>query len=212
MDERVVTSPRKGGLSVYGTNVLMNMTNVIGGLPTKNSQFTAYEGAEKNSAEYVNEHLLVGNPTCAMLALLRARRKLRIRRGKNRAVCLAFGWNPSGTEPAWSVGANCGNDDVRVVAKMIHTCNNLGLDAIEIGHPLSIYMEATQRGYTNGDGGIDWGDGEKMVELAGKIARREGLGDVMANGSDATAQYFGHPELAMTCKGQGHSCSRSAPE
>ena len=44
MDERVVTSPRKGGLSVYGTNVLMNMTNVIGGLPTKNGQLTAFWG------------------------------------------------------------------------------------------------------------------------------------------------------------------------
>src|SRR5512135_53479 len=42
MDERVVTAPRKGGLSVYGTNVLMNMTNVIGGLPTKNGQLAAY--------------------------------------------------------------------------------------------------------------------------------------------------------------------------
>ena len=198
MDERVVTSPRKGGLSVYGTNVLMNMTNVIGGLPTKNSQFTAYEGAEKNSAEYVNEHILVGNPTCHACPVA-CKKEVEIKDGPYAGLRM----ESVEYEPAWSVGANCGNDDVRVVAKMIHTCNNLGLDAIEIGHPLSIYMEATQRGYTNGDGGIDWGDGEKMVELAGKIARREGLGDVMANGSDATAQYFGHPELAMTCKGQG---------
>ncbi len=42
-----------------------------------------------------------------------------------------------------------------------------------------------------------------MVELVGKIARREGIGDVMANGANATAAHFGHPELAMTCKGQG---------
>ena len=65
MDERVVTSPRKGGLSVYGTNVLMNMTNVIGGLPTKNSQLAAYgDQAELVSGEYVNANILVGNPTC----------------------------------------------------------------------------------------------------------------------------------------------------
>ncbi len=48
MDERVVTSPRKGGLSVYGTNVLTNMTNVIGAYPTKNSQFMAYGGIKPN--------------------------------------------------------------------------------------------------------------------------------------------------------------------
>ena len=62
-------------------------------------------------------------------------------------------------------------------------------------------MEASQRGYTNGDPKIEWGDGEKMVEIAGLIAYRKGLGDVMAEGTDATAKHFGHPELAMTVKG-----------
>ena len=65
MDERVVTSPRKGGLTVYGTNVLTNMTNVIGAYPTKNSQFTAYgDQAELLSGEYVKQNILVDDPTC----------------------------------------------------------------------------------------------------------------------------------------------------
>ena len=65
MDERVVTAPRKGGLSVYGTNVLMNISNNMGGLPTKNSQLTSFgEKGEKISGEYVNEHILVNDPTC----------------------------------------------------------------------------------------------------------------------------------------------------
>jgi len=198
MDERVVTSPRKGGLSVYGTNVLMNMTNVIGGLPTKNSQFTAFEGAEKVSGEYVNDNILVSNPTCHACPVA-CKKEVEIKDGPYAGLHM----ESVEYEPAWSVGANCGNDDIRVVAKMINTCNDFGLDAIEIGHPLSIYMEASEKGYTDGDGTIAWGDGEKMVELAGKIARREGLGNVMADGADATAKHFGHPELAMTCKGQG---------
>ena len=45
MDERVITAPRKGGLSVYGTNVLMNITNVIGALPTTNGQVTCFRRA-----------------------------------------------------------------------------------------------------------------------------------------------------------------------
>src|SRR5512139_3010021 len=64
MDERVVTSPRKGGLSVYGTNVLMNMTNVIGAMPTNNSQETFFPEHEKLSGEYVKQHILVDDPTC----------------------------------------------------------------------------------------------------------------------------------------------------
>jgi len=198
MDERVVTSPRKGGLSVYGTNVLMNMTNVIGGLPTKNSQLTAFDGAEKNSGEYVNDNILVNNPTCHACPVA-CKKEVEIKDGPYKGLRM----ESVEYEPAWSVGANCGNDDVRVVAKMIDTCNDMGMDAIEIGHPLSIYMEASQKGYTNGDGKIGWGDGAKMVEIAFKIARREGLGNIMAEGANATAEHFGHPELAMTCKGQG---------
>ena len=106
-------------------------------------------------------------------------------------------------EPAWSVGTNCGNDDVRVVAKMIDCANDYGFDAIEVGHPLSVWMEATEKGYANGSGPLEWGDGDKMVEAARMIAYREGFGDVLANGANATAEHFGHPELAMTVKGQG---------
>jgi aldehyde:ferredoxin oxidoreductase len=64
-------------------------------------------------------------------------------------------------------------------------------------------MEASERGYTNGSGKLNWGDGDKMVETARMIAYREGFGDVLANGANAVAAHFGHPELAMTVKGQG---------
>jgi aldehyde:ferredoxin oxidoreductase len=65
MAEENITSPRKGGLSVYGTNVLMNITSNIGGLPAMNSQLTSFGAdAEKISGEYVKEHILVDDPTC----------------------------------------------------------------------------------------------------------------------------------------------------
>jgi len=198
MDERVVTSPRKGGLSVYGTNVLMNMTNVIGGLPAKNSQFTAYEHAEKISGEYVNDNILVNNPTCHACPVA-CKKEVTIKDGPYAGLHM----ESVEYEPAWSVGANCGNDDIRVVAKMIDLCNDFGMDAIEIGHPLSVWMEATEKGFTNGSGNLGWGDGAKMVEAAEMIAMRKGFGNVMADGANATAQHFGHPELAMTAKGQG---------
>ncbi len=198
MDERVVTSPRKGGLSVYGTNVLMNMTNVIGGLPAKNSQFAGWDPAENISGEFVNDNILVGNPTCHACPVA-CKKEVEIKDGPYKGLRM----ESQEYEPSWSVGTNCGNDDARVVAKMIDTCNDMGMDAIEIGHPLSIWMEASQRGYTNGDGSIEWGDGAKMVETAMLIAKREGIGAVMAEGANATAEHFGHRELAMTVKGMG---------
>jgi aldehyde:ferredoxin oxidoreductase len=198
MDERVVTSPRKGGLSVYGTNVLMNMTNVIGGLPAKNSQFTGWEHAEKVSGEFVNDNILVDNPTCHACPVA-CKKEVEIKDGPYAGLRM----ESVEYEPAWSVGTNCGNDDIRVVAKMIDCANDYGFDAIEVGHPLSVWMEASEKGYTNGEGKLDWGDGDKMVETARLIAYREGIGDVLANGANATAEHFGHPEIAMTCKGQG---------
>jgi aldehyde:ferredoxin oxidoreductase len=198
MDERVVTSPRKGGLSVYGTNVLMNMTNVIGGLPTKNSQFTAYEDAEKISGEYVNDNLLVDNPTCHACPVA-CKKEVEVKDGPYKGLHM----ESVEYEPSWSVGANCGNNDARLVAKMIDLANDYGFDAIEIGHPLSVWMEASEKGYTNGEGKLEWGNPDGMTEAARMVAFRDGFGDVMADGADATAKHFGHPELAMTCKGQG---------
>ncbi len=194
-----ITSPRKGGLSVYGTNVLMNITNSIGALPTKNSQVTAYgEDAEKISGEYVKENLLVDDPTCHACPVA-CKKEIEVKDGPYKGLRM----ESVEYEPAWSVGANCGNNDARLVGKMIDLSNDFGLDAIEIGHPLSVWMEATEKGYTGAEGKLEWGDPDGMTNAAEMIAFRKGFGNVMADGADATAAHFGHPELAMTVKGQG---------
>ncbi|MBI5082646.1 MAG: aldehyde ferredoxin oxidoreductase, partial [Chloroflexi bacterium] len=65
MDEKNITAPRKGGLSVYGTNVLMNITSNMGALPTNNSQVTSFgDKAEHISGEHVKNNVLVDDPTC----------------------------------------------------------------------------------------------------------------------------------------------------
>jgi aldehyde:ferredoxin oxidoreductase len=194
-----ITSPRKGGLSVYGTNVLMNITSNIGALPTRNSSKTSFgEHAEKISGEYVKENLLVNDPTCHACPVA-CKKEVEIKDGPYKGLHM----ESVEYEPSWSVGANCGNDDARLVAKMIDLANDYGFDAIEVGHPLSVWMEASEKGYTNGDGKLAWGDPEGMTKAASMIARREGLGNVLAEGANATAKHFGHPELAMTAKGQG---------
>lgn len=199
MAEENITSPRKGGLSVYGTNVLMNITNSIGALPAQNSQFTSFgENAELISGEYVKENLLVNDPTCHACPVA-CKKEVEVKDGPYKGLRM----ESVEYEPCWSVGANCGNNDARLVAKMIDLANDYGFDAIEVGHPISVWMEASEKGYTNGAGTIAWGDGDAMTKAAEMIAYRKGLGDVMANGANAVAEHFGHPELAMTVKGQG---------
>jgi aldehyde:ferredoxin oxidoreductase len=63
-------------------------------------------------------------------------------------------------------------------------------------------MEATEKGYLNGDGGLQWGDWENMVGLLDKIGAREGIGDALAEGPARYAASIGHPELSMSVKGQ----------
>jgi aldehyde:ferredoxin oxidoreductase len=198
MAEENITSPRKGGLSVYGTNVLMNITESIGALPARNSQTTAFgaENAEKISGEYVRENILVEEPTCHACPVA-CKKEVEVTEGpyKVRMESLEY-------EPAWSLGANCGNNDVNAVAYIIDLANQYGFDAIEVGQVLSVYMEASQRGYTNGDGTLEWGDTAGMVEAVHKLVRREGVGAKLAEGPTNAARLFGHPELAMSVKGQ----------
>jgi aldehyde:ferredoxin oxidoreductase len=196
LDERVVTSPRKGGLSLYGTNVLMNMTNAIGAMPTNNAQTTNFVGHELLSGEYVRENILVNDPTCHACPVA-CKKEVEVKEGPFKVHMESVEY-----EPAWSVGANCGNSDVGSVAYLIDLANKVGFDAIEIGTVLSLYMEYSQRGYANGDG-LDWGDTSGMVELARKIAKREGIGAILAEGTGKAAELLGHPELGMHVKGQG---------
>lgn len=198
MAEENITSPRKGGLSVYGTNVLMNISDSVGGLPAYNSKFTAFgpERAEKISGEWVRENILVDEPTCHACPVA-CKKEVEVKEGpfKVRMESVEY-------EPAWSLGANCGNDDAAVVAYIIDLANDLGFDAIEIGQALSVYMEASEKGYTNGDGTLEWGDGKGMAEVARKIAFREGVGDKLAEGPAKAAAAWGHPEISMSVKGQ----------
>ncbi len=197
MDEANITSPRKGGLSVYGTNVLMNITNTMGALPCLNSKVTSLEGAENISGEYVNEHILVNDPTCHACPVA-CKKEVKITQGPFKGLHM----ESVEYESAWALGANCGLTDIDAVAKMIDQCNDYGMDTIELGNTLSVYMEASENQYTNGDGSLSWGDWQRMVEIVDMIAHREGVGDALAGGAARAAEHFGHPEIGMAVKGQ----------
>lgn len=196
MDESTITSPRKGGLSVYGTNMLMNVTNTIGALGARNSQDTSYAEAEKLSGEYVKEHILIDDPTCHACPVA-CKKEVEVTEGPFKVKMESVEY-----EPAWSLGANCGNSDVASVAYMIDRANDWGFDAIEIGQALSALMEATQREYIPAREGLAWGDQQAMVESMRQVAFREGTGAKLADGIDVFAKSIGHPEIAITVKGQ----------
>lgn len=197
-DEANITSPKKGGLSVYGTNVLMNITNSIGALGVRNSQVTSFgDRAEKISGEFVEQNLLVNDPTCHACPVA-CKKEVEVKEGPWAGLRM----ESVEYEPAWSLGANCDNDDVASVAKLIDQSNDLGLDPIELGNALSLWMEATEKGWVPDGQGLAWGDSEAMVDLTEAIGRRQGAGDLLAEGPARAAEELGHPETAMAVKGQ----------
>ena len=196
-DEKNITSPKKGGLSVYGTNVLMNVTNSIGALGVRNSQLTSFgERAETLSGEYVEQNILTGNPTCHACPVA-CKKEVEIKDGPWKGLKM----ESVEYEPAWALGSNCDVSDIRSVAKLIDQCNDYGLDPIELGNVYSVFMECSELGATNGES-LAWGDDMAMVALTEKLALRQGVGDKLADGAAAAARNFGRPETAMACKGQ----------
>ena len=145
----------------------------------------------------MREHYLVGEPTCHACPVA-CKKEVEITSGPYTGVHM----ESVEYESAWSLGANCGNNDIPSIAYIIDQCNDYGMDTIELGNVLSTYMEAGEKGLTNGDDSLEFGDYKGMANIVPKIAAREGVGDKLAEGAARAAKAFGDPDISMTVKGQ----------
>jgi aldehyde:ferredoxin oxidoreductase len=188
------TAPRKGGLSMYGTNSLMMAVNTIGALPTKNAQLTSFASAFNISGHHIQQSILVGNPTCHACPVA-CKKEVETGPGKFHVHMESVEY-----ESAWAFGAACNNGNRDSIPFLIDLCNDYGMDTIEMGNVLAMTMEASEKELIRER--VDWGDADKMAELVHKIAKREGIGDTLAEGTERAAKAFGDPSIAMTVKGQ----------
>ncbi len=195
MDEKNITAPKKGGLSLYGTNVLMNITASIGALPTRNSQTTSFALAEEISGEKIRETILVAEPTCHACPVA-CKKEVEVTYNGEKIRTESFEY-----ETAWAFGAHSGNANRESIAYMIYLCNKYGMDTIEMGNCLATYMEVSQKGW-DGQEHLEWGDHQHMVKLVEQTAFRKDLGAVLAEGVTRIAAHYGHPEIAMAVRGQ----------
>lgn len=195
MDEANITAPRKGGLSLYGTNMLMNVTASIGALPAYNGRETSFANAELISGEHIRDTILVAEPTCHACPVA-CKKEVEVEYRGETIRTESFEY-----ETAWAFGATCGNDNKESIAYMIYLCNKYGMDTIEMGNALATYMEICEKGW-NGKEPLNWGDHDKMVDLVIATAKRDGVGDKLAEGAYGAAKAFGHGEVAMHVRGQ----------
>jgi len=109
-------------------------------------------------------------------------------------------------EAAWSMGPDCGIDNLDAVTRSNHLCNELGLDPISVGATVACAMDMYEAGLIPREDacGVDmsFGNSDALVELTRQIGLREGLGDRLAEGSYRFAASYGHPEFSMTVKKQ----------
>jgi aldehyde:ferredoxin oxidoreductase len=98
-------------------------------------------------------------------------------------------------ETIGAFGPLCLCDDLETIIKLHDMCNRSGLDTISAGHVLAFAMECYEKGVlteADFDGiRITWGNGPAMVALLGKMIRREGVGDLLADGVRAAARKIG---------------------
>ncbi|MBW1973088.1 MAG: aldehyde ferredoxin oxidoreductase family protein [Deltaproteobacteria bacterium] len=187
------------GLPSYGTAVLVNIINNVGGFPYKNAQDAYMKDAEKISGEYLAEHYLTKNKACAGCPIV-CGRVTKVESGSFKSE----GEGPE-YETIWSLGAMCGINDMEAIIKAHHLCDFFGLDGIATGSTIACAMELFEKGYIKKDEvGFDlvFGNGEAMVKAVELIGKREGFGDKMALGSYRLAESYGHPELSMSVKKQ----------
>jgi len=211
IQESDVTAPNEGGLSMYGTNVLMNITEEMDGLPTRNGKYTstrAYRDdggpdldAERVSGENVRENILVDEPTChsCPVACKKEVEVQTMHKGEDMNVRM----ESYEYESAFALGPNSGHTERDDIALMIDRCNDMGVDTIEVGNMMAMAMEMTEEGKLDDVGGLDWGDSETMVDMIESIAHRDGdLADLLAEGARRIAEARDAHENSLAVKGQ----------
>ena len=202
------------GLAKYGTAETTGANQTSGTLPTYNYNSGVFENWEAIDGTTMYDTILrgaaegkqdrQGRDTC-YACTVRCKRVVEINDGPYKV-------NPHYGGPEYETtstfGNYCGIDDLAAISKANEICNKYGMDTISCGATISWAYEAFNEGKLTLDDtdGLDltWGNADSMVKLTEKIARREGFGDLLAEGSERAAKKIGRGTEAylITFKGQ----------
>ncbi len=177
-------------LRKYGTTDLVAIINEIGRLPTKNHWTGFYEQADDIGPEVIAEKYRIGQEACHGCAI-GCKYIVQVTDSK-------FATGPIGGpeyETLMAFGSNCLNNDVESLFHLGKRCDQLGMDTISCGKTIGFAMDLWEQGLLtakDADGlDLGWGNADTLVELVEKIAKREGIGDILANGVRKAAEKIG---------------------
>ncbi|HEY6345421.1 MAG TPA: aldehyde ferredoxin oxidoreductase family protein [Bryobacteraceae bacterium] len=174
-----------------GTAANLLTFNRFGALPTRNFQTGAFEGAVSLSPE-----------------------QLSATRSKTRESCVTctigcehiYGSGKNGVrveyESLFALGSLCGVSDADTVLQASKRCDELGLDTISTGGTIAFAMECVERGWL-AESWLKFGDGAALLRAIDLIGSRQGIGDLLAEGSRRAAQAIGHDSLSIAPQVKG---------
>ncbi len=177
------------GLPTYGTNVLQNILNEAGGLPTRNFSRGTYEGVPSLSGETQHDVILERGGRvahgCHTGCTIRCSRIYHDKDGNYLTKGPEY-------ETIWAHGTNCEIDDLDAVAVMDRMDDDIGLDTIEMGATIGVAMAG---------GLLEFGDAQGAIGLIEQVREGTPLGRIIGCGAETTGRCFGVDQVP-TVKGQ----------
>jgi aldehyde:ferredoxin oxidoreductase len=175
--------------------------NALYCMPTRNYNNAYFDKAERVSGETLNERYVAKIIACNSCAM-RCEHEAVVHEGPYKGIMARMEY-----DNIWALGPNCGVDKLDAIIKAAELCNYYGLDAQSTGVTVSFVMDCHEKGILTHEelGGIDahFGNAEAVLQLIEKIGKREGIGDVLADGAKAAAKKIGKDsdKLAQNIKG-----------
>ncbi|MBS1245766.1 MAG: putative aldehyde ferredoxin oxidoreductase, partial [Chloroflexi bacterium] len=170
---------------------------ILGDMPNKYWTQATFEGAERISGARMAETILTGQTACQG-CVIACGRVVTINEGP-------YATNGQAKGPEYETIAAFGSqllvDDLPTITALSNHCDTVGIDTISAGNTIALAYLMFERGIITSEetGGLElrWGDAKPCFDLIEQIARREGFGALLAQGSKALAAHFHVEELAV---------------
>lgn len=182
-----------------GTATNLLAFNRLHALPTRNFQQGSFAGVADLAPEQLTSARSKARQSCAACTI-----------GCEHLYELTPGTGDTGGqgkvrveyENLFALGPLCGVSDPQTVLSASHRCDALGLDTISAGGTIAFAMEAAERGWLDAPW-LRFGDGGALLRALELIGHREGLGDLLAEGSRRVAERWGPEALAIAPQVKG---------
>jgi len=196
----------KMSLETYGTAVVLDLVDIRGGLPTRNWQTGVFPGEDQINGPAIVDNILVDRKHCFACPISCAR-VYEIKSGPYASK----GEGPE-YESIGAFGCMCDIHNLEAITYAHLLCNDYGLDVISAGSTIAFAMECYEKGVLtkkDTDGlELKFGDPDVMIKLVHKIAKREGIGNLLAEGTKIMSEKLGKrtERFAMHVKGLEMPC------